>query len=109
MNRRRPGRSKRSRAFRVVEAYSKPVDAHPPNPTTDTRNLTSMSLNLPLAFGFGGQEMLLFGLVMLLLFGSAKLPKLMRDLGRSTNEFKAGMKEPVDDESTTNPSNRDVA
>ena len=48
----------------------------------------------------GGMEMVIFGLVILLLFGSAKLPKLMRDLGRSTNEFKAGMKDTSDDETT---------
>ena len=52
----------------------------------------------PLAFGIGSTEMIVFGLVILLLFGSAKLPKLMRDLGRSTNEFKAGMRETNDEE-----------
>ena len=51
-----------------------------------------------LGFGIGSTEMIVFGLVILLLFGSAKLPKLMRDLGRSTNEFKAGMRETADDE-----------
>ena len=55
-------------------------------------------LMLVTAIPFGGQEMLLFGLVILLLFGSAKLPKLMRDLGRSTNEFKAGMRDGVVDD-----------
>lgn len=45
--------------------------------------------------------MVIFGLVILLLFGSAKLPKLMRDLGRSTNEFKAGMKETTDNETAS--------
>lgn len=55
-----------------------------------------------LGFGMpGGMEMVIFGLVILLLFGSAKLPKLMRDLGRSTNEFKAGMKETTDNETAS--------
>lgn len=31
--------------------------------------------------------------VLALLFGSAKLPTLMRNMGRSINEFKAGMKD----------------
>lgn len=44
-----------------------------------------------LAFGFGPQEMLIMAGVLLLLFGSARLPSLMRNMGRSVNEFKAGM------------------
>ena len=44
-----------------------------------------------LAFGFGTQEMLIMAGVLLLLFGSARLPSLMRNMGRSVNEFKAGM------------------
>ncbi len=43
------------------------------------------------AIGFGWQEMLLVAGVFVLLFGSAKLPQLMRNMGRSVNEFKAGM------------------
>ncbi|MBX3418842.1 MAG: twin-arginine translocase TatA/TatE family subunit [Pirellulaceae bacterium] len=44
-------------------------------------------------FGFGHTELLIVVAVMLLLFGSAKLPSLMRNMGRSVNEFKAGMKD----------------
>jgi len=40
---------------------------------------------------FGWQEMLMVAGVFVLLFGSAKLPQLMRNMGRSVNEFKAGM------------------
>jgi sec-independent protein translocase protein TatA len=34
-------------------------------------------------------------LIVLVIFGSARLPSLMRNLGRSANEFKAGMRDPV--------------
>ncbi|MCA9129546.1 MAG: twin-arginine translocase TatA/TatE family subunit [Planctomycetales bacterium] len=51
-----------------------------------------------LAFGMPGmQEMIVFMVIILILFGSSRLPSLMRNLGRSANEFKAGMREPVDD------------
>ena len=42
---------------------------------------------------FGTQEILIVAVIALLLFGSAQLPKLMRDMGRSINEFKAGMRD----------------
>jgi sec-independent protein translocase protein TatA len=44
-------------------------------------------------FGIGTPELLIFALVMLVLFGGAKLPSLMRNMGRSINEFKAGIHE----------------
>lgn len=47
-------------------------------------------------FGLGMPELLIVAGVFVLLFGGAKLPGLMRNLGRSVNEFKAGIKEPVD-------------
>ena len=49
-----------------------------------------------LLFGLGGQEVLLIALVVLLLFGGAKIPELMRGLGKGVKSFKDGMKE-VDD------------
>ena len=48
---------------------------------------------------FGWHELLIVAAIFLLLFGGAKLPGLMRNLGRSVNEFKAGIKEPVDSKS----------
>jgi sec-independent protein translocase protein TatA len=44
-------------------------------------------------FGLNYTELLIFAGVILLLFGGAKLPSLMRNMGRSINEFKAGMRE----------------
>ena len=48
-------------------------------------------------FGLGMQELLIFMVIVLVVFGSSRLPSLMRNLGRSANEFKAGMKDPVGD------------
>ena len=44
-----------------------------------------------IAFFGGGYEWLIVAAVFILLFGSAKLPSLFRNMGRSVNEFKAGM------------------
>ena len=41
----------------------------------------------------GGYELLIIAGLFLLLFGGAKLPGLMRNMGRSVNEFKTGMSE----------------
>jgi sec-independent protein translocase protein TatA len=45
----------------------------------------------------GLPEILLILGVLLLLFGARKLPELARSLGKSTKEFKAGMKEGADE------------
>jgi sec-independent protein translocase protein TatA len=42
-------------------------------------------------FGIGTPELLIIAGIFVLLFGSARLPSLMRNMGRSINEFKAGM------------------
>jgi len=44
-------------------------------------------------FGLGVPELLIVLGVFVLLFGGAKLPGLMRNMGRSVNEFKTGMSE----------------
>ena len=41
----------------------------------------------------GYLELAIFAGILMLLFGSQKLPTLMRNMGRSVNEFKAGIKE----------------
>ncbi len=48
-------------------------------------------------FGIGWQELLIVMVIVLVVFGSSRLPSLMRNLGRSANEFRAGMKDPVGD------------
>ena len=54
---------------------------------------------LPLAIGAPGlPELVVIALIILLLFGGSKLPTLMRNLGRSTNEFKRGMSETTADD-----------
>jgi sec-independent protein translocase protein TatA len=40
------------------------------------------------AFGFGGGELLIVLLIILVLFGGAKLPSLAKGLGQSIKEFK---------------------
>ncbi len=44
-------------------------------------------------FGLGAPELIIVLVVVLLLFGSAKLPKLARSLGQAKNEFEAGTRE----------------
>ena len=42
---------------------------------------------------FGGQEILIIAIIILVLFGGRKIPELMRGLGRGVKEFKDGMNE----------------
>lgn len=49
-------------------------------------------------FGLGAPELLIILVVVLVLFGGAKLPKLARSLGQAKNEFEAGSRERVKDE-----------
>jgi sec-independent protein translocase protein TatA len=46
----------------------------------------------------GAPELLIVLLVILVLFGGSKLPKLARSLGQAQNEFKQGLKDPKDDD-----------
>jgi len=50
-------------------------------------------------FGLGYQELLILLAIILLLFGSSKLPALMRSMGQGVNEFKRGMNAPADEPS----------
>ena len=58
------------------------------------------TFNVLLAFmGLGNTELIIVAVVMMVLFGGAKLPSLMRNMGRSVNEFKTGLKEKPTDAS----------
>ena len=52
-----------------------------------------ITLKTLMIFGLGGQEILIIALVVLLLFGGAKIPELMKGLGKGVKNFKDGMKE----------------
>ena len=59
-----------------------------------------MSLSLPLLagiFGLGGPELMIILVIILLLFGGAKLPALAKGLGQSVKEFKKAAKEDDDE------------
>jgi sec-independent protein translocase protein TatA len=46
----------------------------------------------------GPTELLIILLIVMLLFGAARLPKLARSLGQSSREFKKGMSEGARDD-----------
>ncbi len=49
----------------------------------------------------GGAEWIIILLIVLLLFGSKKLPELARGLGKSITNFKSGLHEEQSDETET--------
>jgi sec-independent protein translocase protein TatA len=51
----------------------------------------------------GGGELIIVLLIILVLFGGAKLPKLARSLGEAKKEFSEGLKEPGDDKPASPP------
>ena len=52
-----------------------------------------MSMSSMLAAWLGVPELLVILVIVLLLFGSTKIPALMRGLGQGINEFKKGARE----------------
>lgn len=44
--------------------------------------------------GFGATEILVIAVLVLLLFGSRRIPEIARGLGRGIRNFKSGIKEP---------------
>jgi sec-independent protein translocase protein TatA len=53
----------------------------------------------------GAPELLIILLVILLIFGGAKLPKLARSLGQAQSEFKKGIHDGTTAPSATEPDN----
>ena len=49
----------------------------------------------------GGAEILIILVVVLLVFGAARLPKLARSLGASAKEFRKGVEEGADDDESS--------
>ena len=48
--------------------------------------------------GIGAPELIIILVILLLLFGARRLPEIARSVGKSSKEFKAGMKEGASDE-----------
>jgi sec-independent protein translocase protein TatA len=48
--------------------------------------------------GIGAPELIIILVILLLLFGARRLPEIARSVGKSTREFKAGMKEGTSEE-----------
>ena len=53
--------------------------------------------------GLGAPELIILLVIVVLLFGSTKLPKLARSLGQASKEFKKGVDEGVKEEEGTKP------
>ena len=49
----------------------------------------------------GGSEWIIILLIVLVLFGGAKIPQMMRGMGQGIREFKKATKEDATDETTT--------
>ncbi len=52
----------------------------------------------------GAPELIIVLIVILVLFGGSKLPKLARSLGQAQSEFKKGVKSSTDDDEDDTPS-----
>lgn len=57
----------------------------------------------------GAPELLIVLLVVLLLFGTTKLPKLARSMGQAQNEFKRGLSEGSKNDEDDKPSDKPTA
>ena len=60
--------------------------------------MSTASLLLAGIFGLGGTELMIILVIILLLFGGAKLPALAKGLGQSVKEFKKAAKEGDEDD-----------
>ncbi len=57
--------------------------------------------------GLGMQELIIILVILLLLFGSTRLPQLAKGMGKSIREFKKGVGEGEDDAELENAHKRD--
>lgn len=62
---------------------------------------------IPFVGGLGLPELMIFGVIILLLFGK-RLPTVMRSLGRSVVEFKQGTKDAENSDSDASDSPKDA-
>jgi sec-independent protein translocase protein TatA len=54
-------------------------------------------------FGFGGQELGLVFLIILLIFGPSQIPKMARGLGQALREFRKAQREITDEVTREEP------
>ena len=66
-------------------------------------------VHFPLIFGLGGWEILIIVFVILLLFGGAKIPELMKGLGKGVKSFKEGLKEDEKEDASKKEENNEKA
>ena len=66
-------------------------------------------VQFPLIFGLGGWEILIIVFVILLLFGGAKIPELMKGLGKGVKSFKEGLKDDEKDDASKKEENNEKA
>lgn len=52
-----------------------------------------MLTTIPLFFGMRGAQLIFIIVVILLIFGAARLPKIMRNMGRGVHQFKQGLED----------------
>ena len=56
-------------------------------------NPDDMLTTIPLFLGMRGAELIFIIVVILLIFGAARLPKIMRNMGRGVHQFKQGLED----------------
>ncbi len=72
-----------------------PADSAPQAPEDDVGHPSGPALRTR-GMNLGGPELLIVLAVVLLIFGSRKVPELARSLGRAQREFKDGQRDPVE-------------